>query len=587
MCIRDRGLAGGLAFGFTWLFFFTRSYFYLYQSILGFFKPYSLAKNPHLKDGVIYFPLPGVQKKFQKEAFDTPEKGQRFSQFLFKRRRLQKQLAWYVRLASVAGQWKSQRCISRVLKEFPEIDKDAVRQEDRSLFINLSRQVIQLPTLDWLPQIEITRLQLLDFEQETNIRRRVKYFKAFREALDKLYDFATQQPYGWGQYFVKALELWQKSASEKLRDLEIEAATEEPIAENIYRGGEKLKPEDRELFLGRSDLRDAFKNRVLTAAQMPLFFIQGQRRVGKSSLIAFLPTILDRGFKVVSFDMQEHPGLPLPALLLQWQQRIHETLGVQPAAPPESEPAPAAAAPENTAQTWIAAWQAFRTDLDAIAQTQEARIVLAIDEYEELHRILQSDPVAGGQLLGAMRAWSQGQNRAVLLFAGADFLSELRSPNWSEYFVQAERLFVDYLDRTDALKLINLVGLKYPPTLLETMYLDTLGHPCLLQKICREIVTIVNKTGRESRAVTEADYQEALRRALLMPDDGVVNIFWNQFCEYRGLKPTVRQILQNERPTDERAVLVLEDHGFIVPAGGGWRMRVPLFDLWLRRYQVT
>ena len=330
-----------------------------------------------------------------------------------------------------------------------------------------------------------------------------------------------------------------------------------------------------ELFLGREDLRDAFKNRVLTACQMPFFFIQGQRRVGKSSLIAFLPRILDRKFQVVAFDMQEHPGLPLPELLQKLWQRIHEGI-LRKAAPNLELP-----------EAWLAAWQVFRDALDALAQEQETRLVIAIDEYEVLHQILQTRPEEAAQLLGAIRAWSQSQNKVVLLFAGADFLSELRSPNWSEYFVQAERLLVDYLNRTDSFKLINLVGLKYPEELLEKMYLETQGHPCLLQKICREIVTIVNKQGRESRAVTEADYQAALKQALLMPDDGVVNLFWNQFCENRGLKPTVRQILNGEQPTDERAILVLEDHQFIVAEEGKWRMRVPLFELWLRRYQVT
>lgn len=188
-----------------------------------------------------------------------------------------------------------------------------------------------------------------------------------------------------------------------------------------------------------------------------------------------------------------------------------------------------------------------------------------------------------------MRSWSHSQNRVVFLFAGADFFSELKAPNWSEYFVQAERLFVDYLGHDDSLALINLVGLKYPPELLERMYHETQGHPCLLQKICREIVTIANKTGRESRAIVEADYDEALRRVLLTPDDGVVNIFWNQFCANRGLKDTIRQILAGQAPSDERALLVLEDHGFIVRDSGPapWRLRVPLFETWVRRYQVT
>ncbi len=47
------------------------------------------------------------------------------------------------------------------------------------------------------------------------------------------------------------------------------------------------------------------------------------------------------------------------------------------------------------------------------------------------------------------------------------------------------------------------------------------------------------------------------------------------------------QILLGETPTDEKALLVLEDHRFIVRDAAGVRMCIPLFELWLRRYQVT
>lgn len=51
----------------------------------------------------------------------------------------------------------------------------------------------------------------------------------------------------------------------------------------------------------------------------------------------------------------------------------------------------------------------------------------------------------------------------VFLFVGATPLSELRDPDWSRYFVQAQPFRVDYLARTDALGLITEpVPLRYP-----------------------------------------------------------------------------------------------------------------------------
>jgi len=576
------GLAAGLSFGLavfvTWLFFYYRMYLYLFYIGVDYFKKNTLSKNPHRWDGGIFFPLPDMLERFQKEAYESPEAGEEFAHFLFRRRRFQDHLAWYVRLASWAGVWGGKRCVSSAFKNFPKIEKEDVWLEDRALFINLSRQVIPLPTSEWQPQIETTRLALLDVEQESNARLRVQYFNIFRDELDKLYDLSLRQPRDWGQYFVKALELWQKTAATKLRDLELEAAAEEPIVANIYRGGEKLRPIDKELFLGRDEMRNNFKKRVVTATSMPLFFIQGQRRVGKSSLIAFLPSILDRGFRVVAYDMQEHPGIPLPALLLKIRERIRETLRIQPEASQQPEP-------EHT--DWLEAWHSFRTDLEGIAGQEDAKIVLAIDEYEELHKILKTDPDAGAHLLAAMRSWSQSQNKVVFLFAGAEFFTDLREPNWGEFFVQAERLYVDYLGHDDSIQLIKLAGLHYPPELLERMYQDTQGHPCWLQMLCRDIVTMVNKTGRTSREVTEADYEAALNRILTDRDDQVMRNFWHQFCQNWGLKDTVRQVLNGETPTDERALLMLEDHQFIVRDGEGLRFRAPIFERWLSRYQVT
>lgn len=610
------GLFGGLAIGLSiyslsggvynglivswgylcwFLFCYFRCYLYIAYANPDSLKKYSFQKNPHYQDGVILFPLLGLGKEFQKQAYDEPEKALEFSRFLFKKRRLQKQLAWQVQLASIAGQWRKKRLHTAILKTFPEINEAVVWYEDKEGFFNLSRKVVQLPSSDWQPQIETTRLRLLEFEQESNVQIRVNYFRKFINELDKLYDLALRQPHSWGQYFVKALELWQKSATEKLRELELDAQTEEPIVANIYRGGEKLRPDDRALFLGRTDLRDAFKKRVVTAVQMPMFFIQGQRRVGKSSVIAFLPTILDRGFNVVAYDMQEQPGLALPVLLEKILGRVRSTLGIDKTPPPLAQVVdsdiqnllPDALEQRSGIQTsWLDAWQHFRTEFEAIADQHPAKIVLAIDEYEDFHRILQSDPTQGDALLAAMRAYSQSQNRVVFLFAGADYFSELKNPDWGTYFVQAERVLVGYLDHDDSLKLIQLVDLRYPPELLERMYHETQGHPCLLQKICREVVTIVNKTGRESRAVTEADYDAAIKKEIIKPDDGVMSIFWGQFCENRGLKPVVRQILAGETPTDERALLVLEDHGFILREGNHIRLRVPLFEQWLHRYQV-
>ena len=567
------GLAAGGGFAAPWILLYFRFPVYL----LALFKTANanLQINPYRKSGALAFELPGLREQLMQQAFEAPEAGEDLSRFLFKRRPFQEKTAIHLKLAAIAGDWMHHRLQSQSRK-FPELKEvDAYYYEYIIGNIRYKLKILELPTEDWLPAIQATRAALIDYEQETNVWRRVEYFEVFMAELDTLYATALRQPKDWGKYFVQALERWQKTATERLEALKTEAITQEPVARNIYRAGEKLRLGDQELFVGREDLRNRLKTRVVTAQAMPLFFIQGQRRVGKSSLITFLPRILDSGFKVVAYDMQEKPGLSLPQLLGVLHERVYQGCLL----PLEEAPA----YPES----WLEAWQLFRDAMDNAAQAQSARIVLAIDEYEALHVLLQSDPAQGDALLAAMRAYAQAQNRFVFLFSGSDFFSELRGPNWADYFVQAERLYVDYLDQEAANKLIQLCDLSYPQELLERMWYDTQGHPCLLQKICRDVVAIVNDERRTSRKVTMDDYEVAYNAYITDRDDGVINVFWMQFCENRGLKDTVRQILNGEKPDDAKAILTLEDHRFIVgDAAKGWRMRVPIFEHWLQRYKI-
>ncbi|MCB9329787.1 MAG: hypothetical protein H6574_01775 [Lewinellaceae bacterium] len=129
-----------------------------------------------------------------------------------------------------------------------------------------------------------------------------------------------------------------------------------------------------------------------------------------------------------------------------------------------------------------------------------------------------------------------------------------------------------------------MVDLRYEAGLPDLMYEQTQGHPCLLQKLCQEIVANANKALKND--ISRADYDTAVQNAVLRRDNGVIDVFWGQFCKQRDLKDAVRQILLGETPANKTQLLALEDHGFIVRDGDHWRMRVPLFTAWLERYEA-
>jgi hypothetical protein len=40
-------------------------------------------------------------------------------------------------------------------------------------------------------------------------------------------------------------------------------------------------------------------------------------------------------------------------------------------------------------------------------------------------------------------------------------------------------------------------------------------------------------------------------------------------------------------PTDKRALMQLQEHGYIIEKAGAWRLRALLFETWLGRYKDT
>lgn len=61
--------------------------------------------------------------------------------------------------------------------------------------------------------------------------------------------------------------------------------------------------------------------------------------------------------------------------------------------------------------------------------------------------------------------------------------------------------------------------------------------------------------------------------------------FWNDFCRAPECRTCVESILDGNEPRDRAALMRLEEHGYVIRQDGTWRMRVPLFENWLRRYR--
>ncbi|WP_295388650.1 hypothetical protein [uncultured Thiodictyon sp.] len=549
------GLGIGIGMMIGCFFAYYRVLFYLIESFLVLFR-LDLCHNPYLWDWAVVLPIWRARRRLTDQAAKDPETGAAFIMFLLENRPLQRRLAAELLHPVLAGLW-AQRPLDHLALTSPPTVQDQPRFS---------------PSDTWLRSLADLRAQLETALHETQISFRRVAFADFAARLDAFRAQTLLESQDWARHYLAALDRWRSEAVKELTRIEDQARLVEPIAPNVYRPGSPLRPgQDADLFLGREDLRRELSREVLTARELPLLLIQGQRRVGKTSLLNFLPTLLGAGFRVVFQDMQGAAVTSVPAWLKDLRRRVAETLQLK---PEDWDP------PDD----WVAAWAELEPWLTAAAEGAHCRLILAFDEYETLHRYLAQDPDQGRRLLGAIRSFSQHQTQVCLLFAGATPFSELRHPDWSEFFVQALRLRVDYLGREDSLRLITepVPSLRYPLEVPERLFDLTRGHPALLQILCKHLVDIANRDGR--RAMTMADLDEALVRGVDR-ESPAMERFWNEFCVVPGCRACVEDVLAGRPPANRAALTRLAEHGYIIEADGRWRLRVPLFEDWLRRYR--
>jgi hypothetical protein len=558
------GLSKGLAFnlmGFiTYILFYYLTYFRLWFYPWHFVKSLlnvSLTNNPYIGDGVIRLPIWGMNRKLTTLAQQDPKTALAFVNFLQEYRPLQKQLAMHIAHAATAGNWQHHPLHKQYLLSPPLI------QETPNL----------TPSPLWLNQIEKLKAQFLTYEAEDQITLKKAQFEIFCTQLNEFRDLTLREPYRWHHYYLPGIAQWQSAAKEKQAKLTQEAQCQEPITANLYRFGDILDPEnDQTIFFGREDIKEELKQEILTARTLPLFLYYGQRRVGKSSLLKFLPRLLGSRFKVVYQDCQSSHVDTLSNWLKDLEQRLNRIW-----------PAPKIDWQET--DNGLEAWGKMQHYLENLSQQHQEKIILAFDEYEALHeRFFMTAPKEGKMLLEAMRSFSQHQNQIVFLFVGATQFVDLKAPNWDRCFIHAMPLRVDYLSQADATRLITEpVDLHYPTAVIEQMWTVTQGHPALLQMLCRHIVTISNTEGRKN--MTLADVEHVISRNIVQRNTNALSTFWTEFCVQHDCRSTIEAILNNQPITDKKSLLKLEDYGYVVFDGEAWRLRVPLLEMWLKRYR--
>jgi len=384
-----------------------------------------------------------------------------------------------------------------------------------------------------------------------------------------------------------AARQWLEIA-ETQRDRARQVLEREPTSQ-VFRAGDPVDRQ-KEAFVPRLPIFEALEAQVMLATGCPGILLYGRRRVGKSTVLKNLPGFLPPSVQVIYVSMQNPQA---STSLAHFTEHVAETIEgeIDEGRPEES--------PED-----LAAFFRYLDRLNDRLRETDTRLLLALDEYENLDRKIR-EGVFPGDLLDTLRESIQTHRQITWVFSGSHSIDELEGAEWSSYLVSARTVEVSPFTReetrlllTQPLRHSNLWEADDPerpsfsPDMwgergIERIHEQTGGWPHLVQLVAETLVDRLNDAGQGQ--VDDALFERSLDAAVtagdmvlsqLLRGESQVPGEWEYLLGFRD-----RQV---QPPPDDGAVRgSLQRRLLVVPEGkDAWRLRAPLFGRWLAKRAV-
>jgi len=368
---------------------------------------------------------------------------------------------------------------------------------------------------DWLPGVEGANQYLLGFREAaryllaaTNANipyHQLQHLMRAKRVLISLENQLIASPSPQADSLEEALQIWKDATTDLYKAAQTASVSQVP---NPFRV-EPLTPDrGREVFRGRDDLVRRIETLLVDPAQSASIALLGPRRCGKTSLLRMLPTLLPDAL-CIFFDLQDNPvnspAAFFEALVRQAQAQANRDRRLTlPPLPPGD--------PFEAGSQWFKSLE----DLDG-----DYRILICIDEFEELENLFPGEKRELLQLMGLFRATIQHQRRLKLLVSGAAPFDEL-GDLWNKHFVNVREVKIGYLEQAVSRDLLlhplpDFPGDVMSEPIADTIFQRTGGLPYLLQLYASLLITYLNDQKRrqarmgdlpivEDEVLTQASY---------------------------------------------------------------------------------
>jgi len=284
-----------------------------------------------------------------------------------------------------------------------------------------------------------------------------------------------------------------------------------------------LRPSAPELFQGRSLLLNSIKNSFYGGTQRERYFFDGIRRVGKTTILNFLPQYVpDNVIPVISnFETFGVRGRFSSASVLH----RFSMLTAESAAVIHNVEIDVPNEPSFTSDPG----RAFSTFLSQVSAALPGKIpLLVIDEFQELLQEIAATGLGGNRdtlVLDQLRGHLD-TGRLYALFTGSVRFDRLSSIAEHRLFGSLTRLPVSFLPAEsvgDVLRTGLQQWVKVPSETVSQVHQLTGGYPWLVQKYGLAIVDLLNSEHRT--VVTPKDVEDITSEKVLW-DDTLFEFWW-------------------------------------------------------------
>ncbi|MCO5968880.1 AAA family ATPase [Actinoallomurus soli] len=279
-----------------------------------------------------------------------------------------------------------------------------------------------------------------------------------------------------------------------------------------------------DLFQGRDrelrELREAFAG----GRMRRLYFVNGIRKVGKSTLVRHLGRVCAPEVLTLMVDFDIDTGLNDKRLIRELLRKAQLSLREYPEFADYEIPLPGAADFELDAP-----WTVFETSLRDLQRRTGRQILICFDELQEVVRRI-NDPAEelSGSMLSWLRTKVQSESDLLFLCTGSESYDATKRRVESRLWANMQPYNISFVDRSAMTRIVTVPlqrdDVRWLPESLDLLWDLTEGHPWVIQVLAAGAVTALNREQR--RVVLPGDIIRAADVAAT--ESRVSDWWWNE-----------------------------------------------------------